>query len=139
MQVSEVLRFDKYYTDPRFEKKKPNVKGSWRERCGDNMYYLTDGEWKQHRTLHHRKSEMRNKDLKHPFVYIAEHFYYLGDKAVEIPAEYQGLIWKRQGCSSKHNSAIVEAFLVWLQGNFQAGVLGNPMDNEEVKECGSCD
>ena len=137
MQVSEVLRFDKYYTDLRFEKKKPNVKGSWCERCGDNMYYLDKGEWKQHRTIHHRTPETRNKDLRYPFVYIAEHFYYFGDKTIKVPAKYQELVWKRQGCSGRHNPAIVEAFLVWLQKNFKPGILGNPMDNEEATE-GTC-
>src|SRR4030042_1631710 len=39
MQISEVLSFANYYTDARFGKKKPIVYGSWRERCGDNIYY----------------------------------------------------------------------------------------------------
>lgn len=138
MQVSEVVRFDLYYADPRFEKKKPNVKGSRHERCGDNMYYLDKGEWKQHRTIHHRTSEAKNKDLKSPFVYVAEHFYYFGDKAIKIPAEYQALVWRRVGCSAKHDPEIVEAFLIWLQENFEPGILGYPMDNEDVKECSTC-
>ena len=133
MQVSEVIRFDLYYTDPRFEKKKPNVEGNWRERCGDNMYYLDKGEWKQHRTIHHRAPEAKNKALKYPFVYVAEHFYYFGDKAIEFPTEYQELIWRRVGCSGKHDPEIVETFLIWLQENFEPGILGNPMDNEEAK------
>ena len=39
MQVSETLPFDDYYADKRFEKKKPSISGSWKEQCGDNMYY----------------------------------------------------------------------------------------------------
>ena len=36
MRVAEVLRFDQYHSDPRFDTKKPVVNGTWRQRCGDN-------------------------------------------------------------------------------------------------------
>ena len=32
MQVAEVLPFERYYSDPRFDKKKPVVNGAWRQR-----------------------------------------------------------------------------------------------------------
>ena len=38
MKVSEILNYDKYFNDIRFSKKIPNLKGSWKERCGDNIY-----------------------------------------------------------------------------------------------------
>lgn len=133
MQVSEAIPFEKYYDDERFEKKKPNIKGSWQERCGDNMYYKNQqGIWAQHRTLLHRNDEAIKKDLKHPVVFVAKHFYYFGDKAVSIPSEFQELIWKRQGCKSNHFPEVVKRFLNWLSPNFESGILGYPKDNPEV-------
>jgi hypothetical protein len=35
MRVSEVLDFDDYFHDPRFQGKKPKRGGTWQERCGD--------------------------------------------------------------------------------------------------------
>ncbi|MDD5434121.1 MAG: hypothetical protein PH343_01700 [Nitrospira sp.] len=139
MQISKTLPFEDYYNDTRFGKKKPVVTGSWRKRCGDNMYYKdTKGVWKQHSTIHHTKPEDIKKDLKHPVVFVAEHFYYFGEKAVKIQPEYQDLIWKRQGCKKDHNDKIVERFLNWLHTNFNPGILGNPYDNNEAKSyiCG---
>jgi hypothetical protein len=132
MQISEVLSFETYHADVRFEKKKPVVNGSWRQRVGDNMYYKgQQGQWVQHRTIQHLSPEFIKKDLKYPFVFIAEYFYYFGDKAISIPIEYQELIWKRQGCKFNHDPVIVEKFLMWLKVNFDSGVLGNPKDNNE--------
>jgi hypothetical protein len=137
MQISEVLCFDDYYNDARFEKKKPNVKGSWQQRCGDNMYYIDKGKWKQHHSAYHCDLADTEKDLKHPYVFVAEHFYYFGNKAVEIPLEYQSLIWKRHGCKHKHNPDTVKGFLVWLQKTYKPGVLGKPSDMDETS-CDNC-
>lgn len=139
MQISEVLHFDRYYNDSRFEKKKPVVRGTWRQRCGDNMYYSDEtGEWKQHRSLYHSDRSTIEKDLRHPYVFIATHFYYFGEKAVEIPPEYRDLIWRRQGCKCSHAPETVEGFLNWLRTSFSPGIHGKPYDNDEA-ECSRCD
>jgi hypothetical protein len=138
MQISETLSFEKYFDDTRFEKKKPVVHGSWRERCGDNMYYQNEhGQWVQHRTIHHLGPEYFKKDLRHPVVFIAEYFYYFGNKAPAIPVEFQDLIRKTQGCKSNHAPELVEKFLNWLKANFSSGILGSPRDNDEVHKA-SC-
>lgn len=135
MQVSERLSFETYYADERFAKKKPDVKGSWREKCGDNIYYIDQqGKWVQHRTIYHREAEVIKKDLKHPFVFVAENFYYFGDKAVTIPIGYQDLVWKRQGCKRNHDPKVVGNFLNWLKANYASGVHGNPKDNGEAQK-----
>jgi hypothetical protein len=135
MKISETLSFESYYADARFEKKKPVINGSWRERVGDNMYYKDQqGKWIQHPTIQHQSPDLIRKDLKHHVVFVAEHFYYFGDKEIPIPSEFQELIWKRQGCKYEHNPEIVERFLTWLEENFDSGVLGNPKDNKDCKK-----
>jgi hypothetical protein len=127
MQVSEVLPFEHYYNDPRFEQKKPIIDGTWRQRCGDNMYYKDDaGIWKQHPSIYHCTPEQVEQDLKHPYVFIAELFYYFGDRAIEIPPEYRELIWRRQGCKCEHDLDTVRDFLNWLEANFEPGIHGEP-------------
>jgi Nucleotide modification associated domain 2 len=135
MHVSETLPFEKYYVDVRFEKKKPIVDGSWRERCGDNMYYKSErGQWVQHPNYYHNSPESFKKDIKHPTVFIAENFYYFGDKAVAIFPEFQDLIWKRQGIKSNFDIVVVEMFVDWLKENFSSGILGKPNDNDECQK-----
>ncbi len=98
------------------------------------MYYKDQqGKWVQHPTIYHLDAGTIEQDLKHPFVFVAESFYYFGDKAVTIPDVYQNLVWKRQGCKRNHDPKVVESFLNWLKvKNCTSGVLGNPKDNDAV-------
>ena len=129
MQVSEILSFNDYYADPRFEDKKPVRGAPGPKRCGDNVYYKDEqGKWVQHPSDFHRGPELNQKDTKHPYVYVAEHFYYFGAQAVPIPADYQDLIWTKQGCKCAHDSVLVAEFLEWLQAAYSPGVLGKPRD-----------
>lgn len=135
MKISEILSFETYYADVRFEKKKPVVEGSWRERVGDNMYYKDQqGKWIQHRTIQHRSAELIKQDLKYHVVFIAEYFYYFGDKEITIPIEFQELIRKTQGYKCNHEPGLVKRFLNWLEVSFDPGVLGNPKDNKDYQK-----
>ncbi|MBS3771767.1 MAG: hypothetical protein KGY69_16065 [Bacteroidales bacterium] len=139
MQLSERLHFNDYYNDPRFQAKKPKLNGTWRERCGDNMYYKDDeGNWKKHPSSFHCDNGTRKKDMNHPYVFIAEHFFYFGDQAVQIPNEFKELIRRRQGCKCNHNPETVEKFLNWLQHSFNPGIHGKPHDRVLVEQddCG---
>lgn len=135
MKVSEVLSFNEYYSDNRFETKKPVLNGTWMHKVGDNMYYLDEQDsWKQHRTIHHRDIDIKKKDLKHPFVFISKEYFYFGGNAVNIQPDFGGLVINRQGCKLNHDETVVTNFIKWLYRNFEYGVHGNPYDiNEENK------
>ena len=54
MRITKILGLDEYYHDPQFAAKKPDLRGSWKERCGDNFYSrAADGTWIQHRNRFH--------------------------------------------------------------------------------------
>jgi hypothetical protein len=132
MKVSEVMSFNDYYFDNRFENKKPALNDSWKRKVGDNMYYLNEqGDWKQHRTIHHREVDIKRKDLKHPFVFIGKDFFYFGRKAVDIPFDFSGLVINRQGCKVNHEELVVNKFIKWLRQNFEYGIHGSPYDSNE--------
>ena len=134
MQVSEILPFEAYYADLRFEKKKPKIKGRYEELTGDNMYYRNEtGDWQQHPTWNHSEDYQHRQDLKHPKVFISEHFYYFGENAVEIPPMYQDLIRRMKGCKCSHYPEIVRGFLDWLAQNFKPGKHGDPGDRPRDK------
>ncbi|MEP7137116.1 MAG: hypothetical protein ABI904_19490 [Chloroflexota bacterium] len=135
MKISEVLSFNEYYSDNRFESKKPVIGGEWMQKVGDNMYYLDEkGIWKQHRTIYHREIEIKKKDLKHPLVFISKEFFYFGRNALNMPHDFGSLVINRQGCKLNHNETVVDNFIKWLYQSFEYGVYGNPYDsNEESK------
>lgn len=130
MQISERLCFDDYFKDPRFQKKKPTCNGTWQQGQGDNMYYRDgSGIYQQiETTWNHTEDWQHEQDTKHPFVFISEHFYYFGGKAVQIPSDYTGLIWHRWGCKYNHNPEIVQGFLNWLQDKYKPGKQGEPSE-----------
>ena len=132
MQITEVLHFDDYFRDKQFSKKIPILKGSWKERCGDNIYYLdSQGNWQQAPTVYHRG--MIEKDTKHPYAFVSNHFYYFGQKAPKVPTKYQSLIPAGQGVKCNHDNKKVTNFIVWLNSNFSLGIHGLPIDNKERK------
>ena len=83
--------------------------------------------WRKHPSLFHREKRKIQQDLKHPFVFIAEHFYYFGDKALEVPPTFAGLIWDRHGCKWYDSDTVVD-FLDWLQRDRVPGIHGEPAD-----------
>src|SRR5262245_46269259 len=48
MEVAERIYMDDYFRDKRFAAKKPILKGTARQRCGDNFYSLDPHGWTQH-------------------------------------------------------------------------------------------
>jgi hypothetical protein len=136
MQVSDMLSSDKYYNDPRYKKKKPVKNGTWRQCCGDNIYYKdATGAWQQHSSLYRSSPKQKKQDLKTPCVYIAKHFYYFGNRAKTIPSQYESLIWRRQGVKCNHDPSVVKGFLYWLQISFKPGIHAVPHNTNRPNLC----
>ena len=128
MEVCQVLHFDEYFHDSRFAMKKPVPRGSWQQRCGDNIYYRDDRDrWQRLPSPFHQKPEEQEKDLRNPYAFIAEHFYYFGEDAVDLPRSLRGLI-TGLGVKCSHSPELVDRFLRWLQHSFEQGRHGLPHD-----------
>lgn len=136
MKVSETMSFDAFFHDRRFQRKKPRLEGTWRQRCGDNIYHRSEEGWKQLPSPFHSAPE-KAKDIKYPSVFIAEEFYYFGEKAVPVPSYLDSLRFKRQGCKCSHPPSLVESFLDWLRTTHRPGIHGRPRDREGKDGCGS--
>ena len=137
MEVSERIHFNDYFHDVRFQKKKPDLTGNWKKQCGDNIYQLSStGQWQQAPSLFHTSQSEIIKDTKHPYVYVSEKFWYFGENSIEIPAEFQSLIWKRQGCKTNYPLKLVKGFTNWIEANFEIGIHGLPRDREKFISCG---
>jgi Nucleotide modification associated domain 2 len=56
MQVDERVHLNDYFHSPRFKDEKPNLKGDWKQRCGDNFYSQTvDGVDEAPKPIPHRR------------------------------------------------------------------------------------
>ena len=126
MHVGEVLPLERYDRDSRFRRKKPGVHSAERL-CGDNIYSKGgDGAWTQRPSFHTAKHMRR--DLGGRNALVAEHFYYFGSSAVDVPSEFNELVAKGRGHKCEFNPDVVAAFLSWLQSSFPAGIHGAPRD-----------
>jgi Nucleotide modification associated domain 2 len=132
MEVCEVLDYDEYHADPRFGCKKPRFDRSWREACGDNIYFRRNDRWRQERTLFHADPEDVAKDTRYHKVFVGERFWYFGACAPAIPPEFGQLLRDRQGCKCSHPDGVVEGFIAWLS-EFSPGRHGDPRDLDWVE------
>ena len=130
MMVDERQYFDNYFRDKRFQRKKPVIAGTWRQRCGDNIYYLENDQWGQIASPYHYSKKDLRKDTRHPYMFISKHFYYFGEKAPAIPERFKEILWNRQGCKYDHDPDVGEGFIGWLADTFQPGKHGEPMDRD---------
>ena len=134
MEIAERMHFQDYFHDKRYARKKPILTGTWRQRCGDNIYYIEKDDWCQLPSPYHYTASHRIKDTKHPYMFISRRFYYFGEKAIALPNRLKGLIWTRQGCMSNFEPELVKKFINWLEMQFDPGKHGEPMDRDAL-EC----
>jgi len=133
MEISEILDLDEYYRDPRFAAKKPNLRGTWKERCGDNFYSRgSDGEWIQHRNRFHLDERLKRQDTKHTRVFIGQRFWYRGCSASAVPERFAPLIGGR-GARVNHDPELVSDFCAWVAREFECGIADVPNDNPDIR------
>jgi hypothetical protein len=125
------IHLNDYFHDKQFAKKKPNINGSWKQRCGDNFYSLDkNGKWQQHETLHHNTQKSFEQDTRHPYVFVAKKFWYLGSNAYDLPKCFLPLVGGI-GIRVNHDPILVEKFKKWITENFSEGCHGLPRDIEQ--------
>ncbi len=133
MEVQEILDFDQYYHDSRFQYKKPKIGGKWWQKMGDNIYFKKlNGKWDWIKPSLH--DDKRKEDTKHPIVFISKHFYYFGSKAIEeFPKKYPKLIKDRQGISYVENDKEITRFTNWLELTYKVG-RGNNIPSQATRK-----
>ena len=132
MQVCEKLRMDKYFTDPRFQEKKPQPNKTWQEKCGDNLYQeISPNKWiTGYNPYHHDNLE---QDTKNPFVFVGEKFWYFGENCIDVPEEFASLSGG-MGTRVNHDENIKNNFINWVVQNHAPGCHGLPRDRAD-KSC----
>ena len=135
MCVEELVSFDEYWMDSRFQYKKPVISGSLVQMYGDNIYHKDDnGNWIQENSAHSLTTGQPNqehlvRDTKVNIVAISQDFYYFGNNAIQIPEEYldvcsEGRNMKGPGIPKEASSGFIE----WLTFNYDLGIHGDPIN-----------
>ena len=133
----EPLSFKKYWEDPRFLKKRPNLYGSYRMACGDNIYSPSpDGNgWEQLNSYHSRNDgspfqEHIKRDTSVDRVLVSKDFIYFGAEGPQIPEPLQDarIVLKGIGRHKITDGATITDFETWLTELAVTGYQGRPFD-----------
>ena len=147
MEITEILDFNTYWSDPRFEIKRPNIYGSKKIIFGDNVYHQNskNGEWIQEDSRHSNL----NGDLheQHLFrdtntttnVLLSNNFSYWGSNSMPIPSNFrqngiggEDIVKEGQGHKKNFSHDFVDSFITWFKQQ-DRGVHGRPFDWTEKK------
>ena len=142
MKISEVLNFNKYFNDPRFQNKKPIINGSMKQVRGDNIYAKENKHWSQLNSFHSQEDGSPNsdhikKDTKVDRVLVSEHYRYFGADGPKIPHDlicngrslcHSGIGRSKFSGSNKDDGLIIASFVDWIEGFEGEGLLGYPFD-----------
>ncbi len=133
MKVTEVSDFNSYWTDSRFQNKKPNLRSSKKIIYGDNIYYHDGQDWQQADSRHSELDGSRHeKHLKRDTgttqnVLISEDFVYFGRSGYEIPDDLSFCIQKWQGYRKKFLDEEKTELESWFN-SMPKGIHGFPSD-----------
>ena len=139
MRVDEKITFDSYWEDPRFEIKRPQMKGSLAQIYGDNFYHTVDDQIIQETSAHNFDDGTPNpihakRDAKGKYVLLSNHFYYFGNNAPEIPIELRGICCQARGYHYRDISDdLISKFIKWLEDNYTIGIHREPINWYQYK------
>lgn len=141
MRVEEVLGFNDYWQDHRFQMKKPVMNGSIKQAYGDNIYYYRTKEnrWIQINSHHSYDDGSINyenliHDTQTPRVLVSSEFYYYGGRGVRIPLRFRN--WSGIDiCAKRHHKCnfpeeMVQAFIDWIKLRLIRGYNNDPYEFE---------
>lgn len=140
MRVEEIISFDRFWDDPRFVLKKPEMRGSAMQRHGDNIYHRDreTGEWRWVDSFHSEPggqlsaSNLERDTGRTDRVLIGREFAYWGVRGPKIPDALADFVVKRQGWKCNFSRDRLAAMLAWLGTQPERGFLGEPADWERI-------
>ena len=139
MHVTEAMTFNEYWSDPRFRRKRPNLRGSLKQCYGDSIYFRDGvGEWHQQDSHHSYKGGTQNchnvrRDTKTDRILISTDYVYWGGEGPEIPEKFRNykgedIRKKGSGHKNKFSPDLIEEFIRWLRSLDTSDYTGEPLD-----------
>lgn len=133
MRVTEILSFNGYWADERFQCKKPNLAGSKKQAFGDNIYHRSPvgGQWRQVNSHHSLRDGRPNPDnvehdTKVNHVLLSDDFLYFGGVGPDIPKRFD-VCTPGRGHRCRFPDSVVKEFSDWLR-SLESGFNSPPAD-----------
>ena len=137
MEVDEILTYDDYWRDPRYQCKKPAINGSLMMACGDNIYHrpTPGGKLAQAHSYHSKRDGTEEPEhIKHDTgrtqrVLLSRRFKYFGGNGPDLPnLDDQNIAEpirnKRRNFSERDRRTLI----AWVESLKGRGLLYEPSD-----------
>ena len=144
INISEILTFETYWADTRFQIKKPVRNGSSVMMVGDNVYHrdTATGDWIQEDSHHSNQDGSTNmtnfqRDTKTNNVLISNHFFYFGSAAPPVDLESisykNGMGYSKKALANTQVAALVKGIeeMNWKNRNI---VIADPFQFEQAEK-----
>ena len=140
MRITDILTFDEYGVDPRFESKKPYRSGARKQSCGDNIYFRSapGADWQQRDSFHSSPDGTLNarhvaRDTGANRVLISNDFVYFGGEGPRFPEalkDWQGrhLCKAGIGLTIFDDPQLIVDFQQWVRSLGMNGYQGAPFE-----------
>ncbi len=141
IRVEEALTFEQYWRDPRFRRKRPDLRASRKLAFGDNIYRRArDGSWCQLPSHHSFRDGSANPanvttDTGVNRMLAGREFVYWGGSGPPVPDRLrhfgeasEDLVIGGRNHKCCFSPELIAATVVWLESLTERGVLGRPGD-----------
>ena len=138
MRVTEAMTFNEYWSDQRFRRKKPTLRGSKKQAFGDNIYFrVNDNQWHQEDSHHSYENGTANphnirNDTQTDRILVGAEYAYWGGAGPEIAGDFRNYDGKDicaiRNYKNKFPTGLVDEFIAWFQSLDAHGYLGEPLD-----------
>lgn len=139
MQVTDTISIEEYWSDNKFQCKKPVLTGSWKTAAGDNIYEpKVEGSFAQLDSYHSEpngspRSDHIAKDTRVPRILLSENFVYFGGEGPKLPTKFLSggafeLLKSGVGYFRKQDEDLIVEFEDWFKNLGVSGFQGEPLD-----------
>lgn len=138
MCITETMTFNEYWQNERYQRKKPNLRGSMKQAFGDNIYFRDDfGQWQQQDSHHSYPGGVPNwHNIRHDTqtnrVLLSKDYAYWGGSGPEIPTRFRN--YKGYDVCAKRNhkcrfpEGLAKDFVTWFRSLGITGYWDEPLD-----------
>lgn len=141
MRVTGMMTFEEYWADPRFQRKKVNLRGSKKQAFGDNIYSRDPSTnlWCQANSHHSLKDGRANHlnveaDTGTNRVLLSNDYVYWGRSGPELPKQFlrygplHESVCARRGHKNRFSPELVNDYIEWIRSLNESGYCGEPFD-----------
>lgn len=131
MRVDDIISFDEYWNSLEYQMKKPVFDRRYEDCYGDNIYHHNDNnEWEQANSHHSFGFKINEKNLRRDTktdrVLISHYYWYFGDAALNIPAQFYDILPNCRNYKKILDENLVNEFVAWVASEFEPGQHGFP-------------